>query len=217
MTEITIDSKIFKALALAPVVTPRNSRPALRAVRFEPLPSGGVLAVATDGHAMAVVRDHSGLGSGSPVSVDFEVILAAAKRLKIKRNADPETVKLEVLDGAVTITLPDESTLKGPENTHDYPDWRAILPSPGNLGELPKGQYIRLAAPLLKAACAFIEAIFHGAPSAPVEILTATSETSPHVIVARRPGVSVNYIVMPIRSDTKPAELYESELGILKP
>lgn len=118
----------------------------LNGVFFEPSPQGGVIVVATDGHAMIVLHDPDGFASRSAIikfQSNFVSSLKGEIRARKKQN-EASQIEIESLEA-----MPWLNTLKvtpSPDNPADlvirhvaeidgrFPRWRKIVP-PSRKGE----------------------------------------------------------------------------------
>lgn len=106
----------------------------LNGVYVEPIPTGGAMIVATNGHALCIWRDLSG-------EVERPVILRISAKLQAA-CAGAETKRLQIIDdrlvvtdklGAETHVQPHEFNKEKPgswEVHGKFPDWRKVIPEP---------------------------------------------------------------------------------------
>jgi hypothetical protein len=117
-------------------------------IRIEPCPAGGVLLIASDGHALAVARDPDGSCTG-PMSVDIpdDLLEACRPPQRVYLNHEGEIYAPEMpawmIPGLVLLTeyggmlFPKSKRARGvlwegsldKRSLNTYPDWRQLIPS----------------------------------------------------------------------------------------
>lgn len=185
----------------------------LNGIYVEPLPTGGAVIVATNGHAMGVWRDTS-------ATVERPAILRIGKQL---REACTETKegRLALIDDRLTVTseLGTECYVQpnsvnadsafGWEIKAKYPDWKIIVPDEcqtGPIGMFNSG-YVKLVHKALKIA---VDDKFAG-----ITLRQADESKSIFVTCINHPNFAA--IIMPMRSEGKesyPAWITESKAQV---
>lgn len=120
---LQVDANLYRAAVICASVEP--VRDYICCVRLEPHPDGGVVMIATDGHRMMVIRDHSG-----QCRKPFSFLLPPAGLLACKPSgklkADPVRIVVQS-DGSARVGseyVSDKNVLV----QGDYPDWRKVIP-----------------------------------------------------------------------------------------
>lgn len=129
----------------------------LNGIYVEPLPSGGAVIVATNGHAMGVWRDPSAV-------VERTAILRIGKLLR-EACKEADEARLELIDGRLAVTTKQNTEYHVQPNAEKgevipweiqgtYPDWKTVIPDEcqtGSMGMFSAG-YVKLVHKALKIA-----------------------------------------------------------------
>ena len=216
--QITIDAKIFKALAKMPF-SADVTRTCLMGVRFDPCVGGGAI-VATDGYMQAVIG-LSGIECAEPFTLSSNFIKRALKTVKLRKRSDA-AVTLTTDGRAVTAEFEGETTTdKFAVLEEDFPNYRQVCPAPKTLFGLEPGQVQGYNPALVGRAMGLVDAL---PPVTTINIahwMPAANQTAPSVLISRHNSYlhgdfTLAQILMPVRNDGAPREDYAKALEFLK-
>jgi hypothetical protein len=113
MTNITLTAS--RVLQAAACVSTENYRDYLKMIRIEPLPNGGAILIATNGHILIMVRDSDAIGIDKPYDllIDFKLINKKSRLIEINDN---------------TVTIDNVRVENQANDSMVFPEWRRVLP-----------------------------------------------------------------------------------------
>lgn len=132
-----IPASVIRNVAFA--LSTDSTRPVLAAIRLEPSQSGGGVAVACDGHVLAVAHDVT-MELVAPLS-----LVLAPNQWKRVTAKKVERVTVRVEDGQAVVTGVDkfshvvavEVGKVHSDTDYPYPNWRQVIPAETSATELP--------------------------------------------------------------------------------
>lgn len=206
----SIPYRLLKALPKMPYSTDR-ARGNLCAIHFQPDqrdPAKSALAVATDGHSMAVIRFPGVVSEPGCITADDALRLAKLCDLSVKDADVRRCFPVEINElTANVITKARAINLRLDPYDGEFPNFRAVMPKPDEL----KPCNARFDARLIAHAC-HLFAAFAPARAAPeFHAHGALNDQAPAVFSLgnSEPGYDVYYLIMPMRYTCSVAEMTE--------